>query len=670
MRKSKVIIVFFIIITFSEILLSQNECPEPEKKAKKFFEEAQKSYNNYNPSLAYKYLLMAIKEDPQFAKAYLILADVNAQNYRNSNNANQVLNYKNKAIEYYKKSADACPSLENYRACYEAGYYLYQDKNYEEAQKYLNIFVKNAGKNNPNYREAEQMLKHIETYFKLKNNPVPFNPRPVKCLPDNSENFLPLVTPDGEFLFYTGRSRGVDETGVQRTYDLFNIAERNKDSNEECFDNSRKMPPPFNQNPSYNQGAVSVTIDNNQLYITICEGQNCDIWVSCNEGGEWTQLRNLGSSINGRRSWESQPSISADGKTLYFASIRPGNIGFNIDDPSTHTSDIWMSRKDENGNWLPAVNLGPPINTPGNEKSPFIHSDSQTLYFSSDGHYGLGGYDIYFSKLNQDGKWSEPQNIGYPINTEDDEMGLIVSTDGKKAYFSSNKLSENKKWNIYYFDLPENAKPKQVVFYRGQVKDSKGEILTDAKVVVKNITEKKSAEALVDKITGKYSVIIPIEKPNDEMLIMVKRKDYAFTSALFRADEIDQEKPVEVNFEVKPIEIGTTVELNNIYFETNSAEINKSSLAVLDNFLEFLNENPKVCIELHGHTDNVGDPKFNQELSERRAKAVADYLIINGLEPNRIVAIKGFGQYRPIASNETPEGRAKNRRTEFVIVKK
>ncbi|MCX7954145.1 MAG: OmpA family protein [Bacteroidales bacterium] len=669
MHKNKQTLIFLLLFIFKS-LYNQNECPEPSRKARNFFEEAKKSYNNYNPSLAYKYLLMAVKEDTQFAKAYLILADVNIQNYKSTNNASLAINYKNKAIEYYKKSANACPSLENYRACYEVGYYLYQDKNYLEAQKYLNTFLKNTNKMHPNYREAEQMLKHIEIYFKLKNNPVPFDPKPVDCLPENSENFLPYVSPDGELLFFTARTKGIDETGVQRTFDLFNIAERNKNTSEICFENATKMPSPFNENPNYNQGAVCVTIDNNQLYVTICEGQNCDIWVSYNEGGKWTPLKNLGNSINGRRSWESQPSISADGKTLYFASIRPGNIGFNIDDPTTHTSDIWMSRKDENGNWLPAINLGPPINTPGNEKSPFIHSDSQTLYFASDGHYGLGGYDIYFAKLDADGKWSEPQNIGYPINTEDDELGLTVSTDGKKAFFSSTKLSPNKKWNIYYFDLPENARPKQVVFYRGQVKNSEGEVLTDAKVVVKNITEQKSTEALIDKITGKFSVVIPVEKPNDEMLVMVKRKDYAFTSALFKADEINMEKPIEVNFEVKPIEVGTTVELNNIYFETNSAEINKSSLAVLDNFLEFLNENKNVYIELHGHTDNVGDPKFNQELSERRAKAVADYLIFNGLDPKRIVAVKGFGQYRPIATNNTEEGRAKNRRTEFVIVKK
>jgi Tol biopolymer transport system component len=340
-------------------------------------------------------------------------------------------------------------------------------------------------------------------------------------------------------MFYTHRINKTNELGTTQKYDVFTKASKEKDKN--TFVLNQPMPEPFNQNSNNNQGAVSITIDNNHLYVTICEGPNCDIWVSDNEDGTWSQLRNLGASINGRRSWESQPSISSDGKMLFFASIRPGNIGFELDDPNTQTSDIWMSKQDENGNWLPAKNLGPIINTTGNEKSPFIHSDSKTLYFSSDGHYGVGGYDIYYSKMLPDGKWSEPKNIGYPINTENDEIGFIVNTNGKKAI--SHPISYLiLKDTISIRSICTTKLAGEVVFYKGQVKDNEGNPIEDAKVVIKNVTEQRTSEAMVDKLTGKYAVVIPVEKPNDDFLLMVKKKDYAFTSNYIKAEELKKDK--------------------------------------------------------------------------------------------------------------------------------
>ncbi len=668
MKTLAFVITFLLLI--SGTVAQESLCPEPSKKAKKLFDEAQESYNKQNPELAYKLLLQCIAEDPEFARPYLILADVNIQKYHQTNNMTQALQFKNRAVDYYIKCANACPAIDNYRANFEVAYYLYQDKKYTQALPFIDKYLAHA-KNDPNMEEAKRMKKYIDSYNYLISHPVPFNPKKVEGICTNDDEFLPLITPDNEEMFYTHRYNKTGETGIQQKIDEFTIANRiPSDSLKEIFEKNRPMLLPFNANANNNQGAVTITIDNNHLYVTICDVPNCDIWVSDNEDGTWSPLRNLGGAINGRRSWESQPSISSDGKMLFFASIRPGNIGFEMENDATQTSDIWMSRQDENGNWLPAVNLGPIINTPGNEKSPFIHSDSQTLYFSSDGLDGMGGYDIYYSKMLPDGKWSEPKNIGYPINTENDEIGFIVSTNGKKAYFSSNKLSDAKGWDIYSFDLYNEARPKEVVFYKGQVKDEKGEPLQDAKVIVKDINNQRSAEAMVNKMTGKYAVVIPIDKPDDDFILTVKKKDYAFSSSYIKAEELKKEKPVEVDFEVKPIEVGTTVKINNIYFATNQAVFEKSSLIVLDNFLEFLNENPNVYIEIEGHTDNEGDLTSNQILSEKRAKAVAEYLILNGLDKKRIVATHGYGETKPVATNDTPEGRALNRRTEFTIVKK
>jgi len=321
----------------------------------------------------------------------------------------------------------------------------------------------------------------------------------------------------------------------------------------------------------------------------------------------------------------------------------------------------------DDGIWKPSVNIGDVINTTGNEKSPFIHSDSQTLYFSSDSHDGIGGYDIYYSKMNPDGTWSEPKNIGYPINTEGDEIGFIVSTFGNKAYFSSNKLQDSEGWDSYSFDLYEDARPKEVAIFKGDIKDEQGIPIEDAKLEVKEVKTNRITEGMVDKMTGKYAVALPVTKPEDEFIMTVKKKDYAFTSEYIKAKEIKKIEPVKVDFEVKPVEVGTTVKLNNIYFASSSAVFEKSSLVVLDNFLEYLNENPNIKLSIHGHTDNVGDDNSNQTLSEQRAKAVAEYLILMGLDNSRIVSTHGYGETKPVATNDTEEGRALNRRTEFVI---
>lgn len=670
--KYLVLTILFTLLFNTFNLYAQDDedgCPEVDKKAKKTFELAKESFKKGNSQLGYKLLIDATKIDESYARAYLMLADINNSRSENPNEVTQSQQYKNRSLEYFKKAAEYCPSLDNYRASFEIGKRYYLSKDYNLSQPFIEKFITNS-KQSRLKPEAEAIYNHIKTYNNLINKPVPFNPVKVNGINTADDEFLPLISPDGEIAFFTHRyNKKVDLGNIQRT-DEFTMAERISKSSElnEQFGKIKSMAAPFNENKNNNQGAVSVTIDNNHLYVTICENNlYCDIWVSDFVDGEWTALKNMGGAINGRRSWESQPSISSDGKTLFFASIRPGNIGFDLDDQSSQTCDIWMSKMGDDGNWKPAVNIGDVINTTGNEKSPFIHSDSQTLYFSSDSRDGIGGYDIYYSKMNEDGTWSEPKNIGYPINTEGDEIGFIVSTFGNKAYFSSNKLQDSEGWDIYSFDLYEDARPKEVAIFKGEIKDEQGEAIEDAKIEVKEVKTNRITEGMVDKMTGKYAVALPVTKPEDEFIMTVKKKDYAFTSEYIKAKEIKKIEPVKINFEVKPVEVGTTVKLNNIYFASSSAVFEKSSLVVLDNFLEYLNENPNIKLSIHGHTDNVGDDNSNQTLSEQRAKAVAEYLILMGLNKSRIVSTHGYGETKPVATNDTEEGRALNRRTEFVI---
>ncbi|MBA3706898.1 MAG: OmpA family protein, partial [Bacteroidetes bacterium] len=396
-----------------------------------------------------------------------------------------------------------------------------------------------------------------------------------------------------------------------------------------------------------------------------CNNGPCDIYYSDQINGEWTEGK-IVEGINDPERWDSQPSLASDGKTLYFASDRKGGRG---------GVDLYVTVKDnETGVWSKPENMGPVINTSNDEKTPFIHSDFQTLYFSSDGQPGIGGFDIFFSRKGEDGKWGEPKNIGIPINTVADDLGFFVSTDGHLGYFASNEPSRAKgrsvgKHDIYAFELYKEARPDEVAFFKGKVEDKADTEKKDFKVEVKDAVTKKVTEAMVDTITGDYSVVVNAKEKND-LIITVKKENYAFSSQLISRDSIKNSKPVKVNMVVDTVKVGETYPLNNIYYKTNSAELDPRSMIVLEEFVEFLKTNPTIKIEMSGHTDNIGNDKANLALSTDRAFSVRDALLAKGIDEKRLIAFKGFGASKPIADNNTETGRAKNRRTEFVIVEK
>ncbi len=619
---------------------------------------------------AYKLFKEAIKEEPKYAAAHFQIAE-----YKRLKALNETKNLYNRdryytsAVKYYQKVINNCAKIDDYSSYFYLSYYYFNiNKDFKQAKDYAALYIEKS-KEKKLANLAADIIKHIDTYNELKSHPVAFNPKRVEGICTNEDEFLPMITPDGEYAFFTHRYAKRDKTKASvKWVDEFTSSKRkNIMSNNPVFYPGKAMTKPFND--GRNQGAISVTIDNKTMYLTICQFvkinnkpyKNCDIFVSKKVNGQWTKPQNMGPNINAKNTWEGQPSISADGNTLYFASARPNGYG---------GIDIYYSKKNKNGQWLKAKNIGNIINTPKDDKSPFIHSDSHTLYFSSNGGYGLGGFDIYYSRY-KNGKWSKPKNIGYPINTEKDDLGFIVSLDGKKAYFSSNNLNTDGGWDIYSFDLYEKVRPKNVLFLKGQLKDDKGKIITDAKVEVKNNKTQEVTQGIVDKETGKYVLAVAVNKEKDEKLLLtVKKKDYSFTSKLLTPKKINLKTPIKINIEMKPIEVGKKVEINDIHFATNSAIFDKSSTFILDNFIDFLNENPNIKIKIYGHTDNVGDAKSNLILSEKRAKAVRDYLIIMGIDSNRIVGYKGFGETQPKASNKTKKGRAINRRTEFEIISK
>lgn len=661
---------------------AQGKCPKTkDKEALRLYDravEAMAVNNRESMKSAYEYLVESVKKESDFYEAYYQMAMINfkwvIQAMGDKYDKVNVPRYNASFLKYLNKVVELCPSHESYASYYYLGEYYYVEKDYIQAKNFLDMFARLSDDTGDRMDVAKNYLEHMRVYSELINNPVEFDPVKLEGICTDEDEFLPLISPDGELAFYTHRFFKVSKDGpTKKMTDEFSFSTRKNplNSNVEIFNPGEPMQKPFNL--GFDQGGISITIDNNQLYITICkiekvrtEGgftnyNNCDIYVSYNQGGEWSELVNLGPNVNGKTTWEGQPSISSDGKVLYFASARPDN--------TYGGTDLYCTVKDQFGAWGPAKNLGGKINTRKDDKSPFIHSDSQTLYYASNGKYGVGGFDIYFSKF-ENSDWTVPQNIGYPINTEEDDLGFVVSTSGKKAFFASNRLGDSGGYDIYSFNLHKEARPEEVLLVKGELTNEKGNAITDAELIVKNTATGVKSEAMIDKLTGKYAVAITIDKPEDEFIMTVRKENAAFTSAYIKPKENELLAPIKVDMEVKQVEVGQHVEINDIYFETNMAIFDEASMIILNNFIEWLEANPKIKIEIQGHTDNVGDEVANQELSEDRAKAVFNYLLLFGIESDRMIKYEGFGETKPVATNDTPEGRAKNRRVEFVIVGK
>ncbi|MDA3820712.1 MAG: OmpA family protein [Candidatus Delongbacteria bacterium] len=674
MKVTSFIIVFITGFVFQTMVSAQvprsDSCGISEnKKAEKHFDKAIELYYE-DRDQSKNYLLKAIEEDQNFADAYYVLADIAYQQYQNSTLPKQKKTLRAKAQNYMIKVVNICPGYDEYRVNYLIGENFYLNKEDEKALEYLEFYLEHGNKEYPEYSAAKSIIDELKTIRKLKQKPVPFNPEPVKGVSTPDDEYLPLISPDGELMFFTIRYLKNDINSIygDRMIEEFTVAHK-ADTTYMHYSNSKAMPPPFNK--GNNQGGISITIDNSCLFVTQCEFvsadyRNCDIYMSKRTKGGWTELISLSPNINNHWTWESQPSISPDGNTLFFASIRPENMGNNGD---KQTSDIYYSERQEDNTWSEAKNIGSSINTAGNEKSPFFHADNKTLYFSSDRHAGLGGYDIFYSQYI-DGAWQKPVNIGYPINTKKDDLGFVVNTQGNRAYFASNQLADKGKggYDIFSFKLYEDARPDEVLFVRGQILDEKGTPLTDAHVEIKNTNTSEVSEGIVNDETGDYAVAVRMdEEQEDDYIMLVKKENYSFTSKYIDPEEIETDKNLNVDMEVKPIEKGQAVKINDIYFGFGSDEFDVKSLIVLDNFIEFLNDNPSIEFEIHGHTDNIGKASANMALSRKRARAVYDYLHHNGIDKSRM-DYKGFGENQPVASNKTEEGRAKNRRTEFYIV--
>ena len=379
------------------------------------------------------------------------------------------------------------------------------------------------------------------------------------------------------------------------------------------------------------------------------------IYVSLRLSGKWCWPDDLMPPRNAK-AVEAQPSIAPYGVTLYFSSNRPGGFG---------QMDLWKSIRGNNGKWSVPTNLGEGVNTKGNEMSPHIHKDNQTLYFSSDGRIGMGGFDLYISRLQPDSSWSEPMNLGYPINTWSDEIGMVVPAAGKTAYYSSARNDTMKK-DLFKFTLYPEIRPHPASYFKGKVFNAYSHRPVMARFELIDLESKKVMVRAFSDSKGEFLVCLPTDM---DYALNVNKKGYLFYSDHFSLKGIKEFMfPFYKDVPLNPVRTGEKSILRNIFFEYNSYKLKKSSEVELELLLLFMNNNPDIIIQVNGYTDSKGENAYNLELSKNRAKAVYDYLIDHKIPAGRI-GYRGFGEASPSATNETEEGRAKNRRIEIVIIK-
>ncbi len=619
-----------------------------DKKSIKLYEEAADFYQVYALEAAEDNLNKSIDRSPNFIEAYILLSQVYSET-----------NQMDKAIQALEKSVEINPNFFP-NSYYFLGEMYMMEANYNRAAERFQSFIESGKGSKKNNDRAELGIRSCRFSKVAVANPVNFEP--INCGPNvntDRPEYYPCLTGDEQTLLFTRDLKNAQ--AMNGRHEDFFVAEKEGDS----WGNIRNI---SEINTLMNEGAPTLSPDGQVLIFTACEidgdwgkGRaglgSCDLFFSQKVGSSWSSPLNLGERINSY-SWESQPSYAADGKTLYF--VRGKFTGRGIAE-----QDIWVSKLSDGGVWQKPERIHGEINTPYEEESVMIHPDGQTLYFSSNGHPGLGGLDIFMSKLLPDGTWGEPVNLGYPINTEKNENSLLVSTSGEVAFFASDREGGYGDLDLYYFEMPEEIRPDKVTYAKGVVYDELSFKKLEAKFELIDLeTERTVVQSFSNRKSGEFLVSLPTNK---DYALNVSRPGYLFYSENFSLKGYKSMDPYVLDIPLQKIKPGSKAVLNNVFFDTDKYDLKPQSMVELNKLVEFLTINPHVKIEIGGHTDNVGGDGPNQILSERRALAVADYLTVNGIEKWRIAA-KGYGESTPIASNETESGRAKNRRTEFMII--
>lgn len=631
------------IFLLNTISVQAQQYTSDSKSAVKAYEKGRMALQSRAYDDAIEFFNDALEKDRSFIEAYLMLGEVYFEK----------MDY-TKVIFYYEQAMNLNPDFFPTGYFVIANMYLNQGE-YEKAKENYEKFLSVEARDKSVDDEAKENLKRAEFGIHAMNNPVPFEPRNLgEKVNSRYDDYWPSLSADEQVLVFTillPKNKNNPEVFNNRQEDFYFST-----NTAEGWSQAKSVGAPLNSN--LNEGAQTISADGRFMFFTACNRSDgvgmCDIYFSKRKGDEWTVPVNLQRPVNSNRK-ETQPSVSTNGRTLYFASNRGGSKG-NL--------DIWVSNLQEDGTWSNPENLGEKINTKGDEMSPFIHHDNQTLYFSSDGHIGMGGYDLFMSKKDSAGKWSEPVNLGYPINTFNDEIGLVVNAAGEIAYYSSDRDSDNK--DLYEFELHKEVRPTPVSYMKGKVFNIDTKELLGAQFELIDLESGSLVSASdSDPITGEFLVCIPTDK---DYALNVNRRGYLFYSDNIAFDGVHEKiDPFKVDIPLTPLREGKKIVLRNVFFETDSFTLQPESRIELDKISSLMEQHPTMKVEISGHTDDVGTDDYNMELSENRAKSVVFYLRKKGIRIDRMV-YKGYGENQPIADNDTEEGRAKNRRTELKVI--
>ncbi len=609
------------------------------KKAAELYSQAIEQAQSGRFNEAIQLLDKSILADKKFVDAYLSKAGMYGElkNYRGS-------------IENYEKAfaMDSAYS-HDYKLPYSIN--LAGTGDFEKALTAVEDFMLDPKLNETSRKAAD--FRRRAYLFALeyeKTHPVKnyvFAPQNLgDSINSNVSEYYPSLTIDGKTLVYTRRVRNFNED--------FYVSEFKDGQWSSSIDLSGNI------NTEHNEGAQNISQDGKWLVFTGCnfpDGEgNCDLYFSIFTRDGWSEPRNLGRMLN-TEFWESAPCLSPDKRDLYFASRVPGGYG---------GIDIYISRRLPDGRWGEPENMGPAINTAGDESCPFIHADNQTLYFTSNGLPGYGGDDLFVARKQADRTWEEPQNLGYPINTIENEGSLVISSDGKTVYYASDRADTRGGLDIYTFDMREDVRPLRTLWVKGKVFDKKTEDGLPSAVELIELSAGKVLSKLQTDEEGNYLITLPIGK---DYAFNVNRKGYLFYSENFPLAQKAPDSTYQIDIPLQPIEVNANTVLRNIFFETNKFDLKSESTAELDILVKLLIDNPTLRIQINGHTDNVGKHSENMPLSNNRAKAVVNYLAAKGIAINRL-SFKGFGETKPVTDNKTDAGRAQNRRTELQVVGK
>lgn len=656
MQRFLLLILVFINIslTYSQGSLPPGTYTSTNKKAIKYFEESKKMFQIRKDAEAEKLIKKAIEEDPQFIEALSAYADFLMGNNRVK-----------EAIPFYEKAIAINPKIFIDNNFYLGGALLHEAQ-YEKAIPCFEKIIKTE-RINPNLKdEAIHHLKNAQFGANAIKNPQPFKPVNVEEGINTSEyEYFPALSADGNTFLFTRNIREGEGVTAPRQEDFY--------VSKKVNNVWQTANPITSVNTAGNEGAPSLSADGEIMFFASCMEMtgdygssdrkgygSCDIFYAQKINGKWSKPRNAGAMIN-TKNWETQPSFSSDGKTLYFVRGMVARDG--IKNP-----DIYSSTIGADGKFSEPIKLSDNINTTMGEESVFIHPDNQTLYFSSEGHPGMGGLDIFVSKKQADGSWGKAINLGYPINTSVDENSLLVDANGKLAYFASEREGGFGGLDIYQFELPESVRPEKITYVKGLTYNARTKVPVEASFELIDLETQQSVTSAYSNSAGEFLVTLT---SNHNYLVNVSKPGFLFYSDNFSLKDkvADYNKPYKLQIPLQPIDTGI-IELKNIFFDVNKWDLKAESKAELQKIITFLKANPTLKVEFSGHTDNSGDKVFNKTLSNNRAKAIYDYVIEKGSLPATNLSYKGYGDTKPKAPNDTPENKAKNRRTELKILSK